>query len=242
MARIVESFSPVIMKLSIIIPVFNEEKTLEELVGRVLRVKLTGVKKEVVIIDDKSTDGGRKIMEKLKRKHPDFKLVFRSQRGGKGAAIRSGLGQTTGDYIIIQDADLEYDPQDIPRLLKPIHEDKAEVVYGSRFTGEHRNMFFWHMMGNKFLSFVTNVLYNTTLSDMEVCYKLFPRQFFKKITLKENGWGWDPEITVKILKQGVRIYEVPISYAGREFWEGKKISWKDSFRIFWVLLKYRFFD
>lgn len=181
-------------------------------------------------------------MEKLKREHPDLKLIFRSQQGGKGAAIRSSFGQTTGDYIIIQDADLEYDPQDIPRLLKPIHEGKAEVVYGSRFTGEHRNMFFWHMMGNKFLSFVTNVLYNTTLSDMEVCYKLFPRRFFKKITLKENGWGWDPEITVKLLKQGVRIYEVPISYAGREFWQGKKISWKDSFRILWVLLKYRFLD
>lgn len=229
------------MVLSIVIPVHNEAKTLEEIVRRVLAVKLLGAKKEIILVDDKSTDGSRKIMEKLKRAHPDFKLIFRSQQGGKGAAIRSGFGQTTGDYIIIQDADLEYDPQDIPRLLKPIQESKAEVVYGSRFTGEHRNMFFWHMVGNKFLSLLTNILYNTTLSDMEVCYKIFPRKLLKKIKLHEDGWGWDPEITVKILKQGIRIYEVPISYAGREFWEGKKVNWKDGFRILWVLLKYRIF-
>jgi len=227
------------MKLSIVIPVHNEEKTLGEIVKRVLAVKLKGIKKEIIIVDDKSTDESRKIMEKLKEKHSSIKLVFRSQRGGKGAAVRSGFKKASGEYIIIQDADLEYDPKDIPRLLRPIREGKAQVVYGSRFTGEHRNMFFWHMVGNKFLSLVTNLLYNTTLSDMEVCYKLFPRSLLKNIPLCENGWGWDPEITVKILKQGIRIYEVPISYAGREFWEGKKINWKDSFRILWVLVKYK---
>ena len=227
------------MKLSIVIPVYNEEQTLAEIVKRVLAVRLPGVKKEIIIVDDKSKDKSARIMKDLERKNPQIKLVFRSKQGGKGASVRSGFSQATGDYILIQDADLEYDPKDIPRLLKPIQEGKAEVVYGSRFTGEHRNMFFWHMAGNKFLSLVTNILYNTTLSDMEVCYKLFPRKILTKISLKENGWGWDPEITAKILKTGVRIYEVPISYTGREFWEGKKISWKDSFRILWVLIKYR---
>ena len=230
------------MKLSIVIPVHNEEKTLEELINRVVAVRLPGVKKEIVIVDDKSTDDSRAILKKMKKVHPEFKICFRSRQGGKGAAVRTGFQKATGDYIIIQDADLEYDPQDISCLLKPIQEGKTEVVYGSRFTGEHRNMFFWHMLGNKFLSLVTNLVYNTTLSDMEVCYKLFPRQLLKQFTLHEDGWGWDPEITVKILKSGQRIYEVPISYTGREFAEGKKISWKDAFRILWVLLKYRFFD
>lgn len=229
------------MKLSIIIPVYNEKQTIEEILRRLMVVKMMEVEKEVILVDDKSTDGSKKLMAKIQKMHPQIKLVFRGRQGGKGAAVRSGFEKATGDYIIIQDADLEYDPQDIPRLLKPIQENKAEVVYGSRFTGERRNMFFWHMLGNKFLSLLTNILYNTTLSDMEVCYKIFPRKLLKKIKLHEDGWGWDPEITVKILKQGIRIYEVPISYAGREFWEGKKVNWKDGFRILWVLLKYRIF-
>lgn len=228
------------MKLSIIIPVFNERKTIKEIVKRVLAIKMPGVVKELVIVDDKSTDGTRKILEKIKKEPSEFKIYYHGQNQGKGAAVRTGLSQATGDYLIIQDADLEYAPQDIVRLLKPIQEGKAEVVYGSRFTGEHRNMFFWHMMGNKFLSLITNLLYNTTLSDMEVCYKLFTRQALEGIKLKENRWGFDPEITTKILKKGIRIYEVPISYTGREVNEGKKINWKDGFRILWILLKYRF--
>ena len=151
--------------------------------------------------------------------------------------MKTGLGATTGNFLIIQDGDLEYDPQDISKLLLPILEGRAEVVYGSRFTGEHRNMFFWHMMGNKILSLVTNLLYNTTLSDMEVCYKLFTKKALRGISLKEDRWGFDPEITAKVLKKGYRIYEVPISYTGREFDQGKKISWKDGFRILYVLLK-----
>jgi len=193
-----------------------------------------------VIVDDQSADGTKAKLRQLKSTNPGFKVFYHEQNQGKGAAVRTGISHATGDYLIIQDADLEYDPNDIPRLLKPIQEGKAKVVYGSRFTGEHRNMFFWHMVGNKFLSLVTNLLYNTTLSDMEVCYKLFTKEALEGIVLQENRWGFDPEITAKVLKKGIRIYEVPISYAGREFYEGKKISWKDSFRILWVLLKNRF--
>lgn len=229
------------MKLSFIIPVFNEERTLEEILRRVETVKLPGVKKEVIIVDDKSTDNSRKILVGIQKKRPLFKVVLRSENKGKGAAIRTGLKHATGDWLIVQDADLEYDPQDIPRLLKPVLAGKGEVVYGSRFTGEHRNMFFWHMIGNKFLGLVTNLLYNTTLSDVEVGYKLFSRDSLKGVALKENGWGFDPEITAKVLKKGIRIYEVPISYTGREVGEGKKISWKDGFRVLLVLVRERFF-
>lgn len=228
------------MKLSIIIPVYNEKGTIEEIVKRVLVVRLPGTKKEVIIVDDNSSDGTRKILAKIAKKHTQLKIFYHQKNQGKGAAVRTGLKEATGDYILIQDADLEYDPQDIPRLLKPIQEGKAEVIYGSRFTGEHRNMFFWHMMGNKLLSLVTNILYNTTLSDMEVCYKLFSKKALRGVMLKEDRWGFDPEITVEILKKGIRIYEVPISYTGREFNEGKKIFWKDGLRILWVLLKNRF--
>jgi len=227
------------MRLSIIIPVYNEEKTIEEIIRRVSAVKMPEIEKELIIVDDYSTDGTRKILNNLKKKYPKIKIYYHQQNQGKGAAVRDGIKLATGDLIIIQDADLEYDPQDIPKLLKPILEGKAQVVYGSRFTGERRNMLFWHWMGNKLLTLVLNILYNTTLSDMEVCYKLFTRKAFGGITLKENRWGFDPEITVKFLKKGIRIYEVPISYAGREVWEGKKISWKDSFRILWVLMKYK---
>jgi glycosyltransferase involved in cell wall biosynthesis len=206
-----------------------------------LAAKVVGLNKEVIIVDDCSTDGTKNILEKMRKNHPDFKIFHHEQNQGKGAAVRTGLEKATGDYILIQDADLEYDPQDILKLIKPIREGKAEVVYGSRFTGEHRNMFFWHMFGNKFLSFVTNFLYNTTLSDMEVCYKLFSRESLEGVELKENRWGFDPEITAKVLRKGIRIYEVPISYSGREVKEGKKICWKDSFRIIWVLVKCRFF-
>lgn len=227
--------------LSIIIPVYNEKKTIGEILRRVMAVKIAGVGKEIVVVDDRSTDGTRKILKKIAKSFPAIKIIYHQENQGKGAAVRTGFGRATGDYIIIQDADLEYDPQDIPRLLKPIQEGKAQVVYGSRFTGEHRNMLFWHMVGNKFLSFLANMFYNTTLSDMEAGYKLFSRESLERISLRENGFGFDPEVTAKILKKGVKIYEVPISYAGREFSEGKKINWKDGFKILWVLIKYRFF-
>lgn len=223
--------------LSIIIPVYNEKKTIGEILRQVAAVKIAGVGKQIIVVDDCSTDGTKAILKKIKQ--PGVAIFYHAQNKGKGAAVRTGLAQASGDYLIIQDADLEYDPQDIPKLLRPIQEGKAEVVYGSRFTGEHRNMFFWHMLGNKFLSLVTNLLFNTTLSDMEVCYKLMTKKVAAKIKLAENRWGFDPEITAKILKQGVRIYEVPISYTGREFEEGKKINWRDGFRILWVLLKYK---
>jgi glycosyltransferase involved in cell wall biosynthesis len=225
-------------KLSIIIPVYNEEKTIASILDKVRKLNIPKVSKEIIVVDDHSSDSTKKILEKASMTNCRF--IIHAENQGKGAAVRSGLAKASGDYLIIQDADLEYDPRDIPKLLKPIFDGKAEVVYGSRFTGEHRNMLFWHMMGNKFLSFVTNLLYNTTLSDMEVCYKLFTKEALQNISLKENRWGFDPEITAKILRKKIRIYEVPIAYTGREFDEGKKISWKDGFRILWVLLKYRF--
>lgn len=224
--------------LSIVIPVYNEKKTITEILRRVMAIHLPQIRKEIIVVDDCSADGTREILKKMNQS--GVKIIYHSQNLGKGAAVRTGFGQVTGDYLMVQDADLEYDPQDISKLLRPIQEGKAEVVYGSRFTGEHRNMFFWHMLGNKFLSLITNLLFNTTLSDMEVCYKLLTKKMASKITLEENRWGFDPEITAKILKQGVRIYEVPISYAGREFSEGKKINWPAGFRILWVLFKYRF--
>jgi len=227
------------MKISIIIPVYNEEKTIGELIVRVLRLKIPKIKKEIIVVDDGSTDKTKKILERLKKKKPRIKIFTHPQNQGKGAAVQTGLKKATGDLILIQDADLEYDPEDIPKLLKPILSGKAEVVYGSRFTGEHKNLFFWHMLGNKFLNFLVNLLYNTTLSDMEVGYKLFRKEALEGIILKEKRWGFDPEITCRILKKGIKIYEVPISYAGRDFKEGKKIRWTAGFRIAFVLIKER---
>jgi glycosyltransferase involved in cell wall biosynthesis len=229
-------------KLSIIIPVYNEKETIEEVLARVKKAKIPGIKKEIIIIDDASTDGTGEILKKLKLENPDLKIFCHQKNQGKGGAIITGLNWATGNFVVIQDADLEYDPQDISRLLMPIIDGKAEVVYGSRFTGEHRNMLFWHMIGNKLLTFLVNIAYNTTLSDMEVCYKLFKKEILKDIVLKEKRFGFDPEITVKVLKRGYRIYEVPVSYCGREFDQGKKITWKDGFRVLWVLIKYRFLE
>ena len=169
-------------------------------------------------------------------------MITHERNQGKGAAIRSGLAQLTGDLVLVQDADLEYDPEDWPKLLNPIMRGKAQVVYGSRFTGERRNMLFLHWVGNRFLSLVTNVLYNTTLSDMETCYKLFDRSILDGITLRATRFEFEPEVTAKILRRGIRIYEVPISYTGREFDEGKKITWRDGFVALWTLVKYRFVD
>lgn len=236
------------MKISIIVPLYNEEKTIGEIIKRVVEVDLgREIEKEIVVVDDGSTDNSPQIVNSLLNdpaigKQTTIKFIRHSKNLGKGAAVRRGIRESSGDLLLIQDADLEYDPCDIPKLLEPIRKGKAEVVYGSRFRGERRNMLFWHILGNKFLSFVTNLLYNTTLSDMEVGYKLFKKEALRGIWLKENRWGFDPEITGKVLKKGIRIYEVPISYAGREYEKGKKIYWKDGLRILWVLFRVRFLN
>lgn len=224
-------------KLSVVIPAYNEKDTIVEIIRR---VKAVDVDKEIIVVDDFSTDGTREILKDLASRGE--KVFFHEKNMGKGAALRTGFKHATGDYIIVQDADLEYDPDDYPRLLSPVLKGRACVVYGSRFTGEHRDMFFHHWVGNKFLTLVTNILYNTTLSDMETCYKLFRADIIKGIDIKSDRFNFEPEITAKVLKKRVRIYEVPISYAGREFSEGKKITWTDGFSAIWALIKYRFID
>jgi glycosyltransferase involved in cell wall biosynthesis len=223
--------------LSVIVPVFNEAKTITELLRRVRAVRIP---MELIVVDDCSTDGTRQRLEE-EAQQPGTVVVFHTVNQGNGGAVKSGLERATGDIVLIQDADLEYDPRDYPALLRPILEGRAKVVYGSRFLGEHKAMYFWHALGNKALTLVTNVLFDTTLTDMETCYKVFTADIAANLNIKQMRWGIDPEITAKILRQGVRIYEVPISYNGREFWEGKKISWKDSFVVLRTLLRYRFF-
>jgi glycosyltransferase involved in cell wall biosynthesis len=240
------------MLLSIVMPCYNEEQFLEKIVRLVQAVDLGELERELILVDDCSTDGTGSIAAELEGtggNHPEAKpfdrpiRVLRHQENqGKGAALRTGFAAAAGDLIIIQDADLEYDPEDYPKLLKPVFAGKAEVVYGSRFTGERRNMFFHHWVGNRFLTLITNLLYNTTLSDMETCYKLFTAGALANITIKSNRFNFEPEITAKILKKGIRIYEVPISYTGREFEEGKKITWRDGLSALAALIKYRFVD
>lgn len=226
------------MKLSVIVPVYNERATLLEILRR---VRAVDIEKEIIVVDDYSTDGTRQLVSEIKE--PDTIVLLQQRNMGKGAALRAGVERATGDYVIVQDADLEYDPEDYLRMLKPVRQGKATVVYGSRFTGERRNMFFHHWVGNRCLTLLTNVLYNTTLSDMETCYKLFPRELIQQIHWRADRFDFEPEITAKILKRGIRIYEVPISYAGREFHEGKKIVWwRDGTSALWTLIKYRFVD
>ena len=223
--------------LSVIVPVFNERNTVAEIVRRMRRVELP-VDVEIVMVNDASWDGTGEILKALE--DSTIQVVHHPDNAGKGAAIRTGLEYARGDLILIQDADLEYDPDDWPRMLAPVLKGKAQVVYGSRFTGERRNMLFTHWLGNRFLSLVTNVLYNTTLSDMETCYKLFDRTVLDGLEIKADGFEFEPEVTAKLLRRGHRIYEVPISYAGREYDEGKKITWKDGYRALWTLARYRF--
>lgn len=225
------------MKVSVVIPVYNEEKTIREIIERVQAVP---IEKEIIAVDDCSTDNTMVELQKLEAEGV-IRLFKHPVNQGKGAACRTGIQQVQGDVVIIQDADLEYDPDDYPTLLAPIEKGRSKVVYGSRFLGPHKAMYFWHTLGNKLLTLITNVLYDTTLTDMETCYKVFTVDIARKLNLKSNRWGFDPEITAKILRMGNRIYEVPISYTGREFDEGKKISWKDGFTIVRVLIKYRFF-
>ncbi len=226
------------MKLSVVIPVYNEEKTIRELIDRVCAVP---IEKEIIVVDDFSTDNTLSELKKLANEGK-IRLFIHKANQGKGAACRTGIRQIKGDVVIIQDADLEYDPDDYPALLLPILQGKVKVVYGSRFLGPHKAMYYWHNVGNKLLTLITNVLFDTTLTDMETCYKVFTADIAHGLNLKSNRWGFDPEITAKILRKGNRIYEVPCSYNGREFWEGKKISWKDGFTIIATLLKYRFLN
>ncbi|PIY96868.1 MAG: glycosyl transferase [Candidatus Kerfeldbacteria bacterium CG_4_10_14_0_8_um_filter_42_10] len=222
------------MKLSIIMPVYNERATIEEIIRR---VNAAPYEKEIILVDDGSSDGTKEILEEIK--DPLVRIYYHDKNYGKGRAVRTGLAKASGGIILIQDADLEYDPREYAQLLRPILEGKAEVVYGSRFRGEGKTMFFWHAVGNNFLTFMTNLLYNTTLTDMETCYKVMKKEVLKGITLKSDKFNIEPELTAKILKKGYRIYEVPISYAGREYSEGKKITWKDGIVALWTLIKHR---
>ena len=231
------ALAPITLKVSVVIPCFNERETVIELLDRVHAVPID---KQVIVVDDCSSDGSRELLTARARDKGDITLRLRDRNGGKGAAVQEGLKHATGDVVIIQDADLEYDPADYPLLLRPIQTGKAKVVYGSRFLGEHKAMYFWHSVGNKTLTLLCNVLFDTTLTDMETCYKAFTIDIARQLRLREPGWGFDPEITARILRMGNRIYEVPISYAGREFNEGKKISWRDGFVVLLTLLRYRF--
>ena len=227
------------MKLSVIMPVYNERETIEEILRQ---VKAVGLADEIIIVDDGSTDSTRDILAGLDGKD-GVRIILHEQNMGKGAAVRTGIAASTGDIILIQDADLEYDPRDYSKLLQPIQEGRASVVYGSRFLGGPRTaMLFWHALGNRLLTLVTNLLYDAILSDMETCYKCFRADVIRDIPLKAKRFELEPEITAKILKRGIRIYEVPISYYGREYDEGKKITGWDGIPALWALIKYRFVD
>jgi glycosyltransferase involved in cell wall biosynthesis len=225
------------MKLSVVMPVYNEQATLREVVSRVLAVPL---EVELICVDDGSRDGSREILAELQIDHPQIRVMLQPKNMGKGAALRCGIQEATGDFIIIQDADLEYDPSDYPALLGPLIEDKADVVYGSRFlgSGPHRVLYFWHSVGNSILTLISNALTNMNMTDMETCYKVFRREILQSIPIEEDRFGFEPEITVKISKRRLRVYEVGIGYWGRTYEEGKKIGWRDGFRALWCLLKY----
>jgi glycosyltransferase involved in cell wall biosynthesis len=232
------------VKLSVVIPVYNERATLERIVARVKAVPLDAPP-EVILVDDASTDGTRDVLAGLEG-DPQVRVLYQDRNRGKGAALRAGFQAATGDYVIVQDADLEYDPMEYPRLLAPIREGKADVVYGSRFKGGEvtRVLYFWHSVGNRLLTLLSNVATNLNLTDMEVCYKIFPREVIQSLDLKEDRFGFEPEVTARIARyrgadgKRLRIYEVGISYAGRTYDEGKKIGWKDGVRALWCILRY----
>lgn len=218
-----------------IVPVYNERDNITQVLKEVLKQDIY----EIIVVDDGSTDGTKEILKNID--NPRIKIFFHDKNMGKGSAVRTGLKNVSGDVIIIQDADLEYDPSEYEKLLVPIKRDKADVVYGSRFKGVTRVFYFWHYLGNKFLTLIANLLYNSTLSDMETCYKVFKKECIRDLILKSNGWGFDPEITAHFFKKGYRIVEVPISYYGRTYEEGKKIKWKHGFIVLWTIIKCRFF-
>ena len=227
------------MKLSVVIPVYNEKKTLSELICRVEAVKL---EKEIIIVDDASTDGTRDLLKKYEERER-FKVIYQSKNAGKGSALRAGFDKVEGEIIIVQDADLEYDPKEYPLLIEPILDGRADVVYGSRFLGgTHRVFFFWHYVGNKVLTTLSNMFTNLCLTDMETGYKVFRKTVLDSFILKCNRFGFEPEFTSKVARHAFRIYEVPISYSGRGYEEGKKIDWKDGVAALWFIFRFRFFS
>jgi glycosyltransferase involved in cell wall biosynthesis len=227
------------MLLSVVIPVYNEKDYIEKLIESVLVVD---VEKELIVVDDCSTDGTRDVLKGLEGR-AGVNVLYHEKNSGKGAALRTGFSKASGEIVIVQDADLEYDPREYPKLIAPILEGKADVVYGSRFAGgeAHRVLLFWHMVGNKFLTLLSNMFTNLNLTDMETCYKVFRKEVLDRITVKENRFGFEPEVTAKVSRLGVRIYEVGISYSGRGYGEGKKIDWRDGVRALWCIIKYNIF-
>jgi glycosyltransferase involved in cell wall biosynthesis len=229
------------VRLTIVMPVYNERATIREIVERVRAVPLDGIEKELVLVDDCSRDGTREVLGDLESQ--GAVVIYHERNRGKGAALRTGFARATGDVVLIQDADLEYNPQDYPALLKPILDGHADVVYGSRFlSGPHRVHLFWHQVGNSFLTLMSNMMSNLNLTDMETCYKVFRREVLDGMKLKSDRFGFEPEVTQKVARGGWRVYEVPISYHGRDYAEGKKIGWKDGVSAIYTIIKYRFVD
>jgi glycosyltransferase involved in cell wall biosynthesis len=228
------------MKLSVVIPVYNERETLENLLEKVRQAPVE--EKEIIVVDDGSTDGTRELLKEKVEGNVD-RVIYHEVNQGKGAALKTGFQAATGDIVIVQDADLEYDPREYPKVMAPIVEDRADVVFGSRFAGgeAHRVVYFWHMMGNRFLTLVSNMFTNINLTDMETCYKAFRREIIQAVDIQEKRFGFEPEITAKVSKMGCRIFEVGISYYGRTYEEGKKIGWRDGLRAIYAIVKYNLF-
>lgn len=231
-----------IKKLSIVIPVYNEKNTIEALLEKVINVQLENIEKEIIIVDDCSKDGTIEILKDLEIKYPKIKFFYKKENSGKGATLKEGFSKITGDYVIVQDADLEYEPEDYKKLIRSLHEENAQVIYGSRFSGNYEDMTNLHYFGNKMLTLLTNILFGVMLTDMETCYKLMPGKFVKEINIKSNRFNFEPEITAKILKAGLKIKEVPITYKGRSHLEGKKITWKDGISALFTLIRFKFFS